>query len=378
MEGLNLENILDEQEFDLFSTEDTTPQDTTVEEPEEKETKTTEVDPDNLFEGEPESVGSEENKEGKEDTPPSEGNSTSPNSDFFSSIAEAFAEEGILPNLDEETIKNIKTPEDFRKAIDDYLRNELTETQQRINDALNNNVEVDTIRQYEGIINYLDSINEDALRAEDEQGENLRKNLLFQDYINRGFDKRRAEKEVNRAISNGTDIEDALDALESCKSFYKTSYNNVLEEAKNARVKEEEERKQRATKFKDTILNSKNSLFDGVELDSATRQKIFDNITKPVYKDPSTGEAYTAIQKYELDNSEEFLMKLGVLFTVTDGFKNLDKLIGSKVKKGVKRGLKDLESRINNTSRDSSGNLQYTSGVEDTETYIGKGVKLAF
>lgn len=378
MEGLNLANILDEQEFDLFSTEDTTPQDTTVEEPEEKETKTTEVDPDNLFKGEPESVGSEENKEGKEDTPPSEGNSTSPNSDFFSSIAEAFAEEGILPNLDEETIKNIKTPEDFRKAIDDYLRNELTETQQRVNDALNNNVEVDTIRQYEGIINYLDSINEDALRAEDEQGENLRKNLLFQDYINRGFDKRRAEKEVNRAISNGTDIEDALDALESCKSFYKTSYNDILEEAKNARVKEEEERKQRATKFKDTILNSKNSLFDGVELDSATRQKIFDNITKPVYKDPSTGEAYTAIQKYELDNSEEFLMKLGVLFTVTDGFKNLDKLIGSKVKKGVKRGLKDLESRINNTSRDSSGNLQYTSGVEDTETYIGKGVKLAF
>ena len=378
MEGLNLENILDEQEFDLFSTEDITPQDTTVEEPEEKETKTTEVDPESLFEGKPESVGSEENKEGEEDTPPSDGDSTSPNSDFFSSIAEAFAEEGILPNLDEETIKNIKTPEDFRKAIDDYLRSELTETQQRVNDALNNNVEVDTIRQYESIINYLNSINEEALRAEDEQGENLRKNLLFQDYINRGFDKKRAEKEVNRAISNGTDIEDALDALESCKSFYKTSYNDILEEAKNAKVKEEEERKKRATKFKETILNSKNSLFDGVDLDSATRQKIFDNITKPVYKDPSTGEAYTAIQKYELDNSEEFLMKLGVLFTVTDGFKNIDKLVGGKVKKGVKRGLKDLESRINNTSRDSSGNLQYTSGVEDTETYIGKGVKLAF
>ena len=380
MEGLDLNNILDEQDFGLFSdTEETTPQDANNEEDKEKETKTTEVNPDELFDGTPESVGSEENNgEGKEDTPPSDSDSTSPNSNFFSSIADAFAEEGILPNLTEETVKNIKTAEDFRKAIDDYIKSELNEQQQRVADALNNNVEVDTIRQYEGIINYLNSISEDAVKEENENGELLRKRLLFQDYVNRGFDEKRAEKEVNRAISNGTDIEDALDALEGCKSFYKESYNKILQDAKDARLKEENELKERTSKFKANILNTKNSLFEGVELDSTTRQRIFDNITKPIYKDPKTGEAYTAIQKYELDNREDFLLKLGVLFTVTDGFKNINKLVGNKVKKEVKRGLKDLESRINNTSRDSFGNLRYTSGTEDTETYLGKGVKLAF
>lgn len=48
---------------------------------------------------------------------------------------------------------------------------------------------------------------------------------------------------------------------------------------------------------------------------------------------------------------------MGLLFTLTDGFKSLDKLVGSKVKKGIKKGLRDLEDKINNTSRDSYGNL---------------------
>lgn len=376
MEGLNLDNILDEQDFNLFNDneEDTTPQ-----EPEEKETQhkqTAEVDPESLFEGTPESVGSEEKNE-EEVKSPSEGNGTSPNNDFFSSIAGALAKEGILP-LDDKTVSDIKTPEDFREAIENYLKSELTAQQQRVTEALNNDVEVDTIRQYEGVLNYLDNLSEDAIKAEDEQGETLRKNLMFQDYINRGFDKKRAEKEVNRSISNGTDIEDALDALEGCKTFYKDSYNSILEEAKENKKQEEEKRKNRTVKFKENILEGKAPIFEGVDLDKSTRQKIFDTITKPVYKDPKTGELYTAIQKYELDNSEEFLAKLGLLFTLTDGFKSIDKLVNSKAKKAVKKGLRDLENRINSTSRDSSGNLKFTSGVDDTETYLGKGIKLAF
>lgn len=78
-----------------------------------------------------------------------------------------------------------------------------------------------------------------------------------------------------------------------------------------------------------------------------------------------------------MDNSDEFLAKVGLLFTLTDGFKSLDKLVGSKVKKGIKKGLRDLESKINNTSRDSYGNLQFASGVTDDESYLGKGIRLA-
>jgi hypothetical protein len=100
-------------------------------------------------------------------------------------------------------------------------------------------------------------------------------------------------------------------------------------------------------------------------LDKSTRQRVYDNISKPIYKDPDTGELLTAVQKYERDNSTEFLKNVGLLFTLTDGFKNLDKLVKGKVRKEVKKGLRELESTINSTSRTSDGNLRFTSGVGD-------------
>lgn len=62
---------------------------------------------------------------------------------------------------------------------------------------------------------------------------------------------------------------------------------------------------------------------------------------------------------------------------MTDGFKNLDGLVKGKVKREVKKGLRELENTINNTARTSDGSLKYVSGVdEDPESFIGKGWKL--
>ena len=74
-----------------------------------EENNTAEVDPETLFEDveEPESVGSGENKEEREqkDTTHEEGKDTSPETNFYSSIANALAVDGVFPNLDEEVIK---------------------------------------------------------------------------------------------------------------------------------------------------------------------------------------------------------------------------------------------------------------------------------
>ena len=114
-----------------------------------------------------------------------------------------------------------------------------------------------------------------------------------------------------------------------------------------------------------------------MSLDKATRQRIYDNIAKPVYKDPETGEYLTAIQKYESENRVDFLKNLGLIYTLTNGFKNLDGLVKGKVKKEVKKGLRELEATLNNTARTSDGNIKFVSGVnEDPESFIGKGWKL--
>lgn len=378
MEGLlDLNYILDKEDINLFNQENVEEEPSTKEEDtKEKEDKdsTTEVNPDELFSEEPESVGSEKNTNQEEDTHFDESDGTSP--EFFSSIAETFAEEGILP-IDEEAIKNIKTAEDLKKAFEDYADSRLDEQQKRIKEALDGGIEPDTIRNYENTINYLNSINDDAIAEESEQGENLRKQIIYQDYINRGFSQSRATKEVDKAISNGTDIDDAKEALNSIKEFYTSQYDNAVKEAKELREQEEKERKEHMESFRKTILDSKNEVFEGLEVDKNTRQKVLDNLSKPVYKDPDTGAYLTAIQKYAKENNDDFTLKLGFLFTLTDGFKNLDGLIKKQTKKAVKKGFRDLEQKLKSGSV-RGGSLSYSSGVSDDSPFTINGKQLAF
>lgn len=369
-EELSLDSILGADEIETLFDEEIV-QETPPEEKEnqEKSEETTEVvDSNNLFDETPESVGSEEEIEEKEGTKNNKGNGTSPNNDFYSSIANALKEEGIFPDLDDNEIKATVTPEDFRELIDNQIRAGIEERNRRIDEALSVGVEPTEIKKYENTINYLNSINEEAITDESDRGELLRKQLIYQDFINRGYSKERAEREVNKSFTAGSDIEDAKEALASNKDFFEKSYDNLIKEAKEEEKREEKNRKEQAEQLKKSILEDK-AVFGEIQLDSNTRKKVFDNISKPVYKDPETGEFYTAIQKYEKENKTEFLKNVGLLFTLTDGFKNIDKLVKGRVRNEVKKGLRELENTLNNTARTSDGNLRYVSGVgEDSES----------
>lgn len=384
-EELSLDNILGAEEIENLFVEDEDTQDTPPangeppkkeEEPDKDKEETTEVvDVDNLFTDTPESVGSgKENTEEKEDTTP-KGDGTSPKN-FYSSIAKALKEEGIFPDLDDEGLSKVKDPEDLRDLIDQQIKAGLDERQKRIDEALNAGVEPTEIRKYENTINFLDSIKEDNISDEGDKGEKLRKDLIYQDFINRGYSKERAAREVQKSFNAGTDIDDAKEALKSNIDFFKDKYDELVNGAKSEAEQEEKERKEQAEKLKSSILNDKD-VFGDLSIDKSTRQKIYDNIAKPVYKDPETGEYFTAIQKYEMENRTDFLKNIGLLFTLTDGFKNLDGLVKGKVKKEVRKGLRELEHTLNNTARTSDGNLKFVSGVdEDPESFIGKGWNL--
>ena len=386
-EELSLDNILGAEEIENLFVDDNESQDTPPESNEEegpndkgnkdndKEETTEVVDVDNLFTDTPESVGSgKENTEEKEDTTP-KGSGTSPKN-FYSSIAKALKEEGIFPDLDDEGLSKVKEPEDFRDLIEQQIKAGLDERQKRIDEALSAGVEPTEIKKYENTINYLDSIKEENISDEGDKGEKLRKDLIYQDFINRGYSKERAAREVQKSFNAGTDIDDAKEALKSNRDFFKDKYDELINDAKSEAEQEENERKEQAEKLKSSILNDKD-VFGDLSVDKSTRQKIYDNIAKPVYKDPETGEYYTAIQKYEMEHRTDFLKNIGLLFTLTDGFKNLDGLVKGKVKKEVKKGLRELENTLNNTARTSDGNLKYVSGVdEDPESFVERGWKL--
>lgn len=383
-EELSLDNILGSDEIEnLFSEEEETqktPQnndgDNSEENKNDKDNETTEViDVDNLFTDLPESVGSgkESNTGDREDTYSEKGKDASPNKHFYSSVAKALKEEGIFQTLEDNEVEEISSAEDFAEAVNKQIHSMLDDRQKRIDEALNSGVSISDIQRCEKALEFFNSLQENDIIDESDKGEKLRKQLIYTDFINRGYNAERAQREVQKSFSSGTDIEDAKEALTSNKEFFQAEYDNIIKEAKEEEQKEVEKRKKQAEDLKRSILED-TKIFGDLQVDKVTRRKIYDNISKPVYKDPETGELFTAIQRYEMENRTEFLKNIGLLFTLTDGFKNLDNLVKNKVRKEVKKGLRELEHTLNNTSRTSDGNLKFVSGVEDDpESFIGKG-----
>lgn len=195
-------------------------------------TEDNQVNPDSLFE-DSESVGSGKDIQEKEENTTSNKGGTSPKTNFYSSIASALKDEGILPDLEDDVVNNIKEASDFADAIEKQIQARFDERQKRIDDALNANVEPDEIRQYEQTLSYLDSIKEDNIKEESDNGENLRKKLIYQDFINRGYSKERALREVKKSFDSGTDIDDAKEALVSNKEFFNNQYQTIIKNAQD-------------------------------------------------------------------------------------------------------------------------------------------------
>lgn len=395
MEALSFDNILGENEIEtLFvDPEDNevvdeptkTEEEEVIDTPDSKDNKpkeknkTTEVvDPETLFEEEtPESVGSGKDKEGKEDTVTDEGSDgTSPNDNFYSSIANALAVDGIFPNLDDETVKKAVDAETFSDLIEAEVNARFDEKQQRISKALENGVEPTDIKKYESTLDYINKITDAAIAEESEKGEQLRYNLIYQDFLNKGMSADKAKKYTDRTINAGTDVEDAKEALQSNKEYFSGEYNRLLQEAQQQADEDKAERSKQAKQLQTSLLKDKN-LFGDMEISNDVRKKAFETVSKPVYRDPETGDYLTALQKYEIEHRADFLKYTGLIFAMTNGFKDFDSFAKGKVKKEMRKGLRDLEKTLNNTSRSKDGNLKMiTNQREDPDSFISKGMKL--
>ena len=359
MEELSFDNVLDIDDiFTLFNDENT-PSSEENKETDDPIDKNITEEPTNPFEDDAsESVGDDQESS---EVQTQKKSSSSPNN--FSSIASTLKELGTFEDLSDDDILKINDAQGLLDAIEKQVRSTLDDRQKRIDDALKGGIEPSVIHQYEQVISNLETITKENIENEDDNGTALRKNLIYQDYLNRGYSKERAEKEVNKSFNAGTDIEDALEALESNKQFYINSYNNLVKEHNDKIEAATKERQKQADALKTSILDDDNT-FKDLAVDKITRRKIYESISKPVYKDPNTKQQYTAIQKYALDNPTDFQKYLGLVFTLTNGFKDFKGLVKGPAKKAVKEKIQQLEHTINN-SKMSGGNPTFFNSVPD-------------
>ena len=331
---------------------------TVVEESNKQKTNITDVNPDELFGGLQESVGDgeEENQEGENNSEKG-GNNSSPN--FHSSVLNALKEDGILPELSDEDITNVKDDEGFKDAIEKVIQDRLDERTKRIENALNAGADIGEIKQYENILTTLNSIDEDALKQEGAKGDDLRRRIIAQDLMNRGYSEEKIKREVKKAFDAGTDIEDAIEALQANVQFYTQKYSDLIEEGKEQAKKYREDMRRQGEELRKSIVEDK-GIFDEIGMDKRMRQKVYDNISKPSYK-TKDGNWLTEIQKYQMENQADFLKYVSLFYTMTDGFKDLSPLIKKQVKKERTSSIKELENKLKGTNRVNTGRLNYVN-----------------
>ena len=246
------------------------------------------------------------------------------------------------------------------------MQAQFDERQRRIDEALNAQVEVTDIQKYENYIQQLESISEDDILDESEKGETLRKALIRDSYLLNNMSLEKANKLVEQSFKANSDIDNV--------KLAKQQYQNIVNEAKKQQEEQKKQIAKRAEDLKKSILED-DKIFKELEINKNVRQKVYDNLSRPIYKDPETKELLTAVQKYEKENPDDFLKYTSLFYTLTDGFKNLDTLVKGKVKKELSKGLKDLDNLLSNSSS-TAGNLQFlTSGKDDKES-IFRGYEL--
>ena len=372
MDGeLNLDNLLsDEQIAELGLGE---PEVTEQETPPEKngEKKDEFIDTEGLTASdlfgseEPEKVGDEdnENTENKKKPKSTEAEETSPDN-LYSSIAEAMVDEGFFSDFQDE-VKECKSAADLIELVKKQAQSQLDETQKRVNEALENGVQPSEIYKAERTLKYLKSITNENINDDSDNGVHLREQLIYNDYLSKGFSDKKARELTKRAFDAETDKEDAQEALESYKNTIQGNYDKLLNDAREAKKKLEEEDIKRRNTLKEKILNDKKA-FGDTELNQATRQRIYDVATKPHRKDKESGEYLTELELFEQEHPLEFLMNVAYYYAITDGFKNNEKITKAAEKKVTKAGLKKLEQVINGTQRNSDGSLRFISDRDNS------------
>lgn len=292
----------------------------------------------------------------------------------LSSLANALFKDGVLTNLKEEEIKTIKTADDFAAVFEKEIQSRIDEKNKRIDEALNLGVEPSEIKKNENLIQYLNGISEDTIKDETEQATQLRMNLIVQDFMNKGFTQERAIKEANKSVAAGSDIDDALEALESNKTHFNKQYSDLINTAK----KEQEEYKQtiiqRDTDVRENILKNE-KLFADMNVTPVIRKLAVENIQKPVFTDKE-GNKFSAIQKYEKENPVDFLSKVALFYTITDGFTNIDKITSNTKGKIKSKALNELAGSLAdiNFGLDNSLTLANNLGSNDDENDKGNFV----
>lgn len=288
-----------------------------------------------------------------EETPDSEESPSSP----LTSLTSALREDGVLSSLSDDELKNIKSGEDLinviRKQIETNEYSDLNEDQQEYLKAMRSGVPEVEYRQTKKTVDQLNRLNPDDLESDD--AENFRKQLLVQDFLNKGFDEEEADKYALRSIELGEDITDSKKALGRIKADEQKRLEQLSLDAENKQKQATEDYNKRVNDLK-LKVNNTNEILPNIKINEATQGKIFDLMTKTAGYDRNNNPVNAVVKNMMED--QEYLVKLNYLHVLTDGFKDFGSLtgtVGSSAVHKLDKALQAQDARLKSGAAEKPG-----------------------
>lgn len=368
----NFDMGLFDSEDDLELNLDLTPEDLGLVPDGEGEEEEEIIDNNNPGEGEDsqdpdlETVAGDEDPEGDEDNSADDNadNTTSPS--MYSSFANLLHEEGLLSSLDSNI--EIKSISDINNLIkkEVELRVESNLSAEELEDlkAIRNGIPKEELANHRKLQNQLGSINESHIETNAE----LRKQLIYQDYINQGLSEAKSLKLLNRSIELEQDKEDAAEALGSIKQFEANKLEQQQEQYKIQKAQEEAEFASNQKKLKDSIY-AKDEIIKGQKMTQTLKDRVFKSMTDVVGNTPD-GIPENALMKARRESPIEFDSKLYYLYEITKGFSDFS-ILNKKATSNASSKLEEALRRSNFIQ--DSGMPSY---LQDDDSYSGIGTEL--
>ena len=264
-------------------------------------------------------------------------------SSIYNSLTSALVEDGAL-SLKEEELEAVKSSEDFINVFKEEINRKVKAALEEVSPKEEN---IQAVQAQNNLDQY-NKVTDSLLSREDENGTNLRKGIIAQDYINSGMSQEKALKLAERSIELGDDLEEAKEALTNLKAFEQNRIASIAQAAEQSKLQKAQEEQERLQNVK-SLIDTSEEIIPGVKFNSRTKDKVFDSMTA-IEEYTSTGAPINSFLK-RMAEDDEFRVKVHYLDVITEGFTKWDKIKRAEKSKAVK----ELEKAVNQEHLKTSG-----------------------
>ena len=272
-------------------------------------------------------------------------NEESDDENIFKTFASALVEAGVISKKEEGSFENIKSFDELKDVIRDEIRSnefaDLNDYQKEYLTKLSKGItheEIVAVNNEKSLLTKLED-------ADLEDNEDLRRQLIFSDFVAKGISEERAKKLTERSFETLSDLEDAQEALKTRKESIKKYEENLEKQRQQELENAKKENEKRIEQIKTTLFDNTKEIIKGLTVNEQVAKRVFENITKPVKHD-NNGRPVSKIMEERSKDPVNFDIKLNLLFEMTEGFSKIDKFLNN----GKTQAIKKFDEKLKTTT----------------------------